>query len=328
MAEPLLEIAGLRVGFPVGGVRVDALGGVDLRIDHGEAVGIVGESGSGKSLTALAIMRLVSPPGRIEGGAIRLMGRDLLELGERGMRSVRGREISIVFQDSLTSLNPAFTIGRQLVDVISTHQRLGGRAARAEAREALALVGIAPERLDAYPHEFSGGMRQRVLIAMAVACRPKLLIADEPTTALDVTVQAQIMRLLARLRAELGLSLLFITHNLDLMAEICDRAYVLYGGKVMETAPVEELFGAPRHPYTQRLLECIPRLADFERPLTPIPGQPPALGGSLSGCPFEPRCPKAVGLCRTNPPALLGDGHREACWIAQGIAGAEARPSP
>ena len=304
---------------------VEALCGIDLDIGQGEAVGVVGESGSGKSLTALAVMRLIAPPGRITGGTVKLLGRNLVGLSEADMRSVRGREISIVFQDSAASLNPAFTIGRQLFDVITTHQALRGSAARHAAEEALALVGLPPGRLDAYPHQFSGGMRQRVLIAMAIACQPKLLIADEPTTALDVTVQLQIMQLLASLRQRLGLALMFITHNLDLMAEICDRAYVLYGGRIMETAPVEDIFLRPRHPYTRGLLACIPRLADFERPLIPIPGQPPLLGGEAIGCPFAARCPEVVPRCRAEMPALLGNGHRAACWVAQGTGSGGGR---
>jgi oligopeptide/dipeptide ABC transporter ATP-binding protein len=315
MSEVLLEVAGLRVGVPIGRVMVDALKGIDFSVRRGEAFGLVGESGSGKSLTALAIMRLIAPPAKILAGRMRFAGRDLADCTEAEMRTIRGREISIVFQDSLTSLNPAFTIGRQLTDVISVHQKLSARAAVAEAVRVASLVGILPRRLGGYPHEFSGGMRQRALIAMAIACRPQLLIADEPTTALDVTIQAQIIDLLAELRQQLGLSMVFITHNLDLMAEICDRALVLYDGQVMETGTVEKLFGDPRHPYTRRLLDCIPRLAQFERPLTPIPGQPPSLGPSRQRCAFEPRCSEAMDVCRSRTPVLSGNGeHRVACW--------------
>jgi oligopeptide/dipeptide ABC transporter ATP-binding protein len=313
---PLLAVEGLRVGFPSGGRIVEAVRGIRFAIEPGEAVGLVGESGSGKSLTALAILRLVSPPGRILGGHVRLQDRDLLGVSEAAMRQVRGAEISIVFQDPLTSLNPAFTIGQQLGDILVAHRGLRGRASRRHARETLELVGIPAHRLDSYPYEFSGGMRQRALIAMAIACRPQLLIADEPTTALDVTTQAQIVRLLARLRIELGLSLLFITHNLDLMAEICDRAVVLYGGSVVEAGPVERVFGEPRHPYTRRLIDCIPRLdAIGDRLPRPIPGQPPTLRDIGEGCPFAPRCPEMLPICGSRFPAeSLEDGRRVACW--------------
>ena len=318
MTAPLLDIDRLRVGFPVAGRVVEALRGISFDVQPGEAVGLAGESGSGKSLTALAILRLVAPPGRVLGGRVGFAGHDLLALSEAEMRRVRGGEISIVFQDPLTSLNPAFTIGQQLVDVLAAHRGLRGRAAREHAGETLELVGIPGRRLDSYPFEFSGGMRQRALIAMAIACRPKLLIADEPTTALDVTIQAQIVALLARLRTELGLSLLFISHNLDLMAEICDRCVILYGGAVMEAGPAGTLFGAPRHPYTRRLLDCIPRLDAVGRELPrPIPGQPPALGQTAVGCPFEPRCPEALPHCSGIMPAeSVEAGRRIACWAA------------
>jgi oligopeptide/dipeptide ABC transporter ATP-binding protein len=300
---------------PIGGGLVEALKGIDFQVGQGESFGLVGESGSGKSLTALAIMRLIAPPARILAGRIRFMGRDLAQSSEAEMRRIRGGDISIVFQDPMTSLNPAFTIGRQLSDVIVTHHGLGAAAAWSEAERVASMVGIQAKRLKGYPHEFSGGMRQRALIAMAIACRPKLLIADEPTTALDVTIQAQIVDLLAELRDRLGLSMIFITHNLDLMAEVCDRALVLYDGRVMETGRVEELFRSPQHPYTRRLLECIPRLEHFEKPLSPIPGQPPSLGLAEDRCPFEPRCAEAFDLCRSGAPTLSGaGGHRVACW--------------
>ena len=237
----LLEVEQLRVAFPVGGAWAEAVRGVSFAVQPGEAVGIVGESGSGKSVTALAIMRLVALPGRIVGGRIRLDGKDLLALDEAEMRKVRGRSISMIFQDPLASLNPAFTIGQQLVDTITAHQQVSRREAWSLAADALETVGIpAPKaRLASYPHEFSGGMRQRALIAMAIACRPRLLIADEPTTALDVTVQAQVVSLLNRLRNELGLAVLFISHNLDLVAELCDRVMVMYAGEVVEEALLE-----------------------------------------------------------------------------------------
>jgi len=260
----LLEIDDLHVGYAIPGGAVELVRGLSFSVEAGEAVGLVGESGSGKSQTALAILQLLRPPVRILKGAIRLDGRDLATADEPTMRALRGSAISMVFQDALSGLNPAFTVGTQLNDVIAAHRRVGRTEARKIAIEALDTVGIRePEpRLRQYPHEFSGGMRQRVLIAMAIACRPKLLIADEPTTALDVTVQAQIIALLKDLREQLGLAVLFITHNLDLMSQLCVRAVVLYGGMLMEEAPVATLFGAPRQPYTRALLACVPRLTD------------------------------------------------------------------
>ncbi len=320
MSPPLLELRGLRVGFPAGGAIAEVVRDLDLTVQAGEVVGVVGESGSGKSMTALAVLRLISPPGRILGGAIRFSGEDLLGLPEARMRRIRGAAISIVFQDPMTSLNPAFTVGRQLTDVIVTHQGVDRRTARERATEALRLVGIpSPDaRLRDYPHQFSGGMRQRALIAMAIACRPRLLIADEPTTALDVTVQAQVIHVLRRLRDELGLSIVFITHNLDLVAELCDRAVVMYAGTVVEEAEVATLFNRPRHPYTRALIRCVPRLADASGPLTTIEGAPPALGDHPAGCAFAPRCGDVVAQCHGERPYLRDvEDHRVACWVAK-----------
>ncbi len=314
---PLLEVRDLRVGFPVAGRMVEVVRGVSFTLEPGEALGLVGESGSGKSQTALAILRLLKPPGRILGGSVRFEGTDLAQASPATMARLRGAGLSMVFQDALASLNPAFTIGTQLVDVVRAHRRLSRVQARDAAVEALTQVGIrdAAARLGQYPHQFSGGMRQRVLIAMAIACGPRLLVADEPTTALDVTVQAQIVRLLARLRQELGLALLFITHNLDLMAQICDRSLVLYGGMVMEEAPVADLFRSPRHPYTAALIGCVPRLSDRPGELGVIDGAPPIAGRLGAGCPFEPRCPSRVEPCATRRPDETGSaGRRVACW--------------
>ena len=318
-AAPLLEIRDLQVGFPVAGAMALAVRDVSLDVMPGEALGLVGESGSGKSVTALAAMRLVAHPGQILGGSIRLGGDDILAMDDKALRKMRGRRMAMVFQDPQTSLNPAFTIGQQIIDTINAHRSLGRAQARAEAIEALAMVGIpAPERrLGSYPHEFSGGMRQRALIAMAIACRPQLLIADEPTTALDVTVQAQVIALLRRLAQDLNLAVLFISHNLDLVAELCDRVVVMYAGKAMEAAPVEALFGAPRHPYTRLLQRCIPRLDGSRQRLSSIDGAPPVLGQTPPGCPFAPRCPDVEARCRVDePPLRLVDGHHVACWIA------------
>jgi oligopeptide/dipeptide ABC transporter ATP-binding protein len=313
----LLEIEDLRVGFPVGGRMVDVVRGVSLTVEAGEAVGLVGESGSGKSQTALAILRLLRHPGRIVGGSIRLDGQDLTQADEATMRQLRGGVISIVFQDAMSGLNPVFPIGVQLTDVVRAHRGVSARAARDVAVETLELVGIrnAAARLGQYPHQFSGGMRQRVLIAMAVACHPRLLIADEPTTALDVTVQAQIVSVLRDLRQRLGLGLLFITHNLDLMAEICDRAIVLYGGMVMEDGSVGTLFDAPKQPYTRALIECVPRLSDRAGDLRPIQGASPVPAELGDGCPFQPRCALRLGRCEIERPPLVPlDGHGVACW--------------
>jgi peptide/nickel transport system ATP-binding protein/oligopeptide transport system ATP-binding protein len=263
----LLDVRDLRVSFPMANGMTEAVRGVSFSVAPGEAIGIVGESGSGKSVSALAVMRLVAQPGRITGGKILFEGRDLAALDEKAMRTVRGRHISMVFQDPLSSLNPAFTIGQQLVDTVRAHRPAATReAARDRAVEVLELVGIteAGRRLTSYPHEFSGGMRQRVMIALAIACEPKLLIADEPTTALDVTIQAQVVALLWQLREKLGLSVLFISHNLDLVAEICDRVYVMHTGNVVEHGDVEDIFLRPQHSYTRMLQNCIPRIEGVE----------------------------------------------------------------
>jgi ABC-type dipeptide/oligopeptide/nickel transport system ATPase component len=263
----LLDVRDLRVSFPMANGMTEAVRGVSFSVAPGEAIGIVGESGSGKSVSALAVMRLVAQPGRITGGEILFAGRDLAAFDEKAMRTVRGRHISMVFQDPLSSLNPAFTIGQQLVDTVRAHRPAATReAARDRAVEVLELVGIteAGRRLSSYPHEFSGGMRQRVMIALAIACEPKLLIADEPTTALDVTIQAQVVTLLWQLREKLGLSVLFISHNLDLVAEICDRVYVMHTGNVVEHGDVEDIFLRPQHSYTRMLQNCIPRIEVVE----------------------------------------------------------------
>ena len=316
---PLLEIDDLHIGYPTDHGTVELVRGLSFAMEAGDAVGLVGESGSGKSQTALAILRLLRPPVRILKGSIRFDGQDLARADERAMRHLRGSVISMVFQDALSGLNPAFTVGTQLMDVITAHRRVGRAEARTIAFEALGMVGIRePEqRLRQYPHQFSGGMRQRVLIAMAIACRPRLLIADEPTTALDVTVQAQIVALLKELRERLGLALLFITHNLDLMSQVCDRAIVLYGGMLMEEAPVAALFDSPRQPYTRALLACVPRLSDPPGQITSIDGSPPVAGRLGSGCPFVPRCSLRIEQCDARPPEHANVLRRVACWRAE-----------
>ncbi|TPQ52007.1 ABC transporter ATP-binding protein [Prosthecomicrobium hirschii] len=321
MTAPLIDIQDLRVGFRAGGRRmVEAVRGISLAVRPGEAVGIVGESGSGKSLGMLAVMRLLAGGARITGGRILFDGEDLAVAPERRMAALRGRDIAMVFQDPQSSLNPALSIGRQITDVVVAHQAVSRARATEIAVDALERVGIrdASARLGAYPHEFSGGMRQRVLIAMAIACRPRLLIADEPTTALDVTVQAQIVDLIAELRRDLGLAVLFISHNLQLVAEIVDRVVVLYGGKLVEDADVFAIEDSPRHPYTRLLKACVPSLTAPPGPLFAIEGAPPRLGAMPPGCPFAPRCPRALPRCAAEmPPLTVEDGRRLACWNPQ-----------
>jgi oligopeptide/dipeptide ABC transporter ATP-binding protein len=319
MTEDLLRIDGLHVGFRAGDQMRDVVRGVDLRIAPGEVVGLVGESGSGKSITALAVMHLLPPGASITSGRVMFQGRDLVDIGETGMNKLRGGDIGMIFQDPLTALNPAMTIGRQLGDAIRAHQPLGKRAALARAEELLALVGIPfpKERLRAYPHELSGGMRQRVMIALAVSSNPSLLIADEPTTALDVTVQAQVMELIDRVRNEFSIAVLFISHNLELVAEIADRVTVMYAGRVVESGDVEDLFATPNHPYTRQLIRCIPRL-DGERGAMPtIPGLPPRIGALPPGCPFAPRCEVAEPRCGAEEPPMRWRGQQmAACFLA------------
>ena len=323
----LLAVEGLKTWFQIEGTTTRSVDGVSFRMRRGETLAIVGESGSGKSVTALSIMRLIpSPPGRIVGGSIRFEGRDgvvrdLASLDERHMFSVRGNEIGMIFQEPMTSLNPVHTVGAQIAEVLRLHRGLGRREARAGAVDMLARVGIADpaRRALEYPHQMSGGMRQRVMIAMSLVCRPALLIADEPTTALDVTIQAQILRLMQDLQAELRMGILFITHNLGVVAEIADRVAVMYAGRVVEEGGVEAIFDAPCHPYTRALLASIPRpdlkARDPSARLLSIPGNVPMGGAVPSGCAFAPRCPLATETCHTVVPDLdeVGDGHLTRC---------------
>ncbi len=318
--EPLLTVRGLTVEFdtPRGAARV--LTGVDLDIGRGEVVGLVGESGCGKSVTALAILRLLRPPGRITGGSVRFQGRDLAALPEREIRRVRGRGIAMIFQAPRESLNPVLPIGRQLELVLARHDGLRGRRARARARELCAMVELPdPDRvLRAYPHELSGGMCQRAMIALALACRPALLIADEATTALDVTVQLQILLLLRRLRESLGLAQLLITHNLGVVAEACQRVAVMYAGEIVETATADELFAAPWHPYTARLLASRPRIGAPPAG-EPIPGAVPDPLARPGGCLFHPRCHRAKAPCGASHPVLepLAPGRAVRCYYPE-----------
>jgi peptide/nickel transport system ATP-binding protein len=309
-----LVIEDLHVSFETRAGRVDALRGVDLTVAPGETLGIVGESGSGKSVTAQAVMGLIALPGRIEAGRITWNGRSLIDGADKGP-AVWGREIAMVFQDPMTSLNPLMTAGDQIAEGLVLHLGLTRAQARARAIHLLAAVGISgpARRIDQYPHEFSGGMRQRVMIAMAIACEPKLLIADEPTTALDVTVQAQILELLADLQARLGLAIILITHDLGVVAGLCRRVAVMYSGRIVECAPVDDIFAAPRHPYTQGLLRSTPRLDGTDGRLLSIEGAPPSLRSADDGCAFRSRCPIATDACRAIPPLVTRDDAQVAC---------------
>jgi oligopeptide/dipeptide ABC transporter ATP-binding protein len=296
--------------------------GVSFDLYPGETLGIVGESGCGKTVTSLSILRLIpEPPGHIRPGSlIEFEGRNLLTLAPPELRAIRGNQIAMVFQEPMTSLNPVFTVGDQIAEAAIIHQRLSRKAARARAIEMLTLVGIPDpaERVDHYPHQLSGGMRQRVMIAMALVCHPKVLIADEPTTALDVTIQAQILELLDRLQAELGMSVLLITHDLGVVAGQADRVVVMYAGQVVETAPTTALFDGPLHPYTEGLMAAAPRIDARKSRLQAIPGQVPAATAWPSGCRFHPRCPHAWTKCANEEPPLLGDGdHTARCWLVQ-----------
>ena len=316
---PLLEVVDLKTYFHTDQGLVRAVDGVSFQVNRGKTLGIVGESGCGKSVASLSILRLIpSPPGRIEGGRILFKGQDLLELSEGRMRKIRGNEISMVFQEPMTSLNPVFTCGDQIVEAITLHQGLTKRKAKARAVEMLKLVGIPSpeERVDEYPHQLSGGMRQRVMIAMALSCNPSLLIADEPTTALDVTIQAQILELLAKLGEDLAMSVIVITHDLGVIAEVAERVVVMYAGRVAEYADVGPLFNSPLHPYTVGLLQSIPRLGRRRERLKVIPGNVPNPLKFPPACRFHPRCPIAIDKCRAEEPDLeeLSRGHYVRCW--------------
>jgi peptide/nickel transport system ATP-binding protein len=319
----LLEVEQLQTHFRTEHGVSRAVNGVSFQLNAGETLAIVGESGCGKSVTAMSILRLIpSPPGK-SAGSIRFQGRDLLTLPETDMRKIRGNDISMIFQEPMTSLNPVLTIGRQITETLALHQKLDKAAATARAVEMLRLANIPePERRVAqYPHELSGGMRQRVMIAMALACDPKLLIADEPTTALDVTVQAQILDLMRQLKEKTGTAIILITHDLGVVAEMAERVIVMYAGKVVEQASVKELFARPRHPYTRALLGSMPRLKERSgghKRLAEIPGVVPALTRRIEGCIFAPRCAEAVARCRAHYPPLeeKSEGHWAACWQA------------
>jgi peptide/nickel transport system ATP-binding protein len=335
MSEKLIEIEDLSVAFRGLHGATEVLSRASFAVAPGEIVGIVGESGSGKSVMALAVMRLLGAAGAITGGQVRFEGRDLATLGQADLLAVRGRRIGMVFQEPMTSLNPLFTVGYQLGEVLATHLGLTGAAARARVVELLGEVGIsAPaERAAAYPHQLSGGLRQRVMIAMAMACRPKLLIADEPTTALDVTIQAQILELMRRISRTAGTAILLITHDMGVVARMADRVLVVYAGQIVEDAPVRELFARPAHPYTRLLLAAMPTPRRKSERLPVIPGALPAPDHLPRGCRFHPRCPMAIEPCRASPPEMaeLGAGRRSRCirapeLLAESVPGLEAVP--
>jgi oligopeptide transport system ATP-binding protein len=317
----LLEVKGLRTQFQTREGLVYAVNGVTYQLDEGETLGIVGESGCGKTVNVLSLLRLIpEPPGKIAGGQALFQGKDLLKMSSDEIRHVRGAQIAMVFQDPMTSLNPVLTIGRQLTEALELHLGMNKEQSRQRSIELLEMVGIpkAGDRLNDYPHQFSGGMRQRVMISMALSCAPQVLIADEPTTALDVTIQAQIVELVKRLRDELGMAIIWITHDLGIIAGLAKRVIVMYAGFIIEEAPVKELYGDPRHPYTLGLLGSLPRLDEtLHRRLVSIEGLPPDLLGLPPGCPFAPRCVYAMDRCHKENPPLesVSPGHWKACWV-------------
>ena len=319
MARKLLSVRNLKTSFFTHVGEVKAVRGISFDVNEGEVLGIVGESGSGKSVTSLSIMGLLQYPGRVVDGEILLNGEDILTYSKNQMRRVRGKEIAMIFQDPMTSLNPVYTIGNQIMEMILEHEKMSRREARARAIEMLKLVGIpaAEKRIDSYPHEFSGGMRQRVMIALALSCNPKLLIADEPTTALDVTIQAQILNLIKKLNKQFGMTTMLITHDLGVVATVCDKVAVMYGGLIMEYGTVDEIFYHPRHPYTMGLLGSIPHVDGGEkRRLIPIDGTPPDLINPPKGCPFSTRCKYCMNVCtQEQPPYFAEDKHRTMCWM-------------
>lgn len=317
--KSFLSINNLEVSFFTHAGEVKAVRGISYSVNKGEILGIVGESGSGKSVSTSALMRMVAAPGEILAGQIQFDGKDILSLSEKEMTEIRGRDIGMVFQDPMTSLNPVYTVGNQIDEVLRKHTDLNKAERKARIIELFELVGInQPEkRIKQYPHEFSGGMRQRVVIAMALACNPKLLIADEPTTALDVTIQAQIIELLKELKEKINITIIFITHDLGVIAEICDKVAVMYGGTIVEQGSLEDIFYRPRHPYTMGLLKSIPKLNGGNSRLIPIDGSPIDLINPPAGCPFAPRCEQCMKICMNKRPPIsdISDKHSTSCWL-------------
>lgn len=330
--DPVLEVQNLQTSFLTSSGEVKAVRGVSFQVNKGESIGIVGESGSGKSVTSLSIMQLLVGTGRIVGGSVRLNGRELIGLGAKEMRSIRGREVAMIFQDPMTSLNPLIPVGEQVGEMLWSHDKTLSKAEREQRVIELFRMVRIPEpekRLKSFPHEFSGGMRQRVMIAMALACKPDLLIADEPTTALDVSIQDQILKLMRSIQQEMGMSIMFITHDLGVVAELCSRVIVMYGGLIMEEANICDLFENPKHPYTMGLIASIPDInQDKSRRLQPIPGSPPDMVHPPKGCPFAPRCAYACRVCLEELPAMveIGENHRSRCWLLDPEAPAEGNP--
>lgn len=331
--ENLLEVRDLHVSFDTYGGEVKAVRGVSFDVKKGECVAIVGESGCGKSVTAQALMKLTPmPPGKIVRGSVKFDGKEIIDLSEREMQRVRGWEIGMIFQDPMTSLNPTMTIGKQIAEGLMKHQGMSGREARQRSLQMLEHVGIPRphERLDAYPHQFSGGMRQRVMIAIALACNPKLLIADEPTTSLDVTIQAQILEVMKKLKKEFDTSIILITHDLGVVAGMADRIVVMYAGQVVEQGTVDDIFANPQHPYTWGLLRSVPRLDEVEkRQLASIPGTPPDLFSPPPGCGFAARCDHAMKICSLSQPELthLSQRHNVQCWLKHPLAPPVSSPA-
>lgn len=319
-ALPVLDVRGLKTVFKIRGGEVHAVNDVSFDLKAGELLGVVGESGSGKSVTMMSLLRLLpTPPADVRAGEVMFEGKDLLQIDDESLRGVRGGRIGFVFQDPMTSLNPVYNVGMQIMEPLRKHMGLSKKAAQVRAKELLELVGIpdADQRLKDYPHQFSGGMRQRVMIAIALACDPQVLIADEPTTALDVTIQAQILELMKELQERLGMAVIWITHDLGVVAGIADRVLVMYGGQIVEQAPTRELFKNPQHPYTRALLKTVPRVTGTrDERLAVIEGQPPILGAHPTACPFRDRCDVALDRCAIENPARfdVGNGHDAACF--------------
>lgn len=321
MSNKLLNIKNLTIQYVTEDEVVSAVNGLDIELNEGETIGLVGETGAGKTTSALGIMGLVpNPPGKIVSGSIEFAGKDLLKESEEGMRKIRGNQISMIFQDPMTSLNPVMTVGEQIAEVIEIHENIGNAAAFEKAKEMLELVGIPGARANDYPHQFSGGMKQRVVIAIALACNPKLLIADEPTTALDVTIQAQVLDLMNDLKEKFKTAMILITHDLGVVAQVCDKVAIMYAGEVVEAGTLRDVYLSPKHPYTHGLFGSIPSLDEEATRLKPIQGLMPDPTDLPSGCKFHPRCPHATELCATQVPKVteVAPGHKVRCLICEG----------